>query len=59
MEIDVNVNNITTLIEALCRIRAAAIPEIPPPITMTVGGEQCCLSMCEANVPNHQTNTDQ
>lgn len=34
-----------TLNEALDSARAAAMPEIPPPITMTEGGEAFCPSM--------------
>jgi hypothetical protein len=32
--------------EAFDKARAAAMPEIPPPITITEGGEEFCPSMC-------------
>jgi len=40
-----------TLNEALDKARAAAMPEIPPPITITEGGERFCPSMCVKNPP--------
>ena len=52
---EVYVNNMTTLKDALRRICAAEIPEIPAPITMTEGSELHFLLMHEANVPKHQT----
>lgn len=35
-----------TLNEAFDKARADAMPEIPPPITITEGGEAFCPSMC-------------
>lgn len=40
------VNYKFTLNEAFDKARAAAMPEIPPPITITEGGEEFCPSMC-------------
>jgi len=42
-----------TLKDASWSLRAAASPEIPPPITMTVGSELFGLSTCEMKVPSH------
>jgi hypothetical protein len=36
-------------------MRAAAIPDIPAPITRTEGAGLCWLSMSEVIVPNHYT----
>jgi hypothetical protein len=40
-----------TLNEAFDKARAAAMPEIPPPITITEGGEEFCPSMCLKKPP--------
>jgi hypothetical protein len=40
-----------TLNEALDKARAAAVPEIPPPITITEGVEEFFPSMCRRNRP--------
>lgn len=44
---------IITLKDALHSARAAAIPDIPPPITMTEGGISR-LSICEMKAPRQE-----
>lgn len=45
-------SNRVTLKDASWRIRAAAIPDIPAPITITDGTDLCWLSMSDVIVPS-------
>lgn len=47
-----------TLNEALVSTLAAAMPEIPPPMTTIEGGEVCCLSKHEGKEPTLKNKND-
>lgn len=40
--------------DAFCKARAAATPEIPPPITITEGQGLCLLSILEGKLPEDE-----